>query len=116
MIEMEPITHNNLPQAVAELLKMAGEIKGLLLDNNKECQPETDQFLTIQQAAEFLKLSVPTLYGKVHTATIPVFKKGKRLYFSKQELKAWIESGRIKTINEIEAEADQYLSQRSKRK
>ncbi len=43
--------------------------------------PETDQLLTIQQAAEFLKLSVPTLYGLVSKSQLPVSKRGKRLYF-----------------------------------
>jgi len=72
-------------------------------------QPETDQFLTIQKAAEMLCLSVPTIYGLVHDAKIPVSKKGKRLYFSKQELTEWIKTGRKKTVSEISSEADNYL-------
>lgn len=78
-------------------------------------QPEADQLLTIQQAAEFLNLSVPTLYTKVHNAEIPVYKKTKRLYFSKQELTDWIKAGRKKTTSEIAAEAEQYVNGKKKR-
>ena len=69
----------------------------------KENQP--DQLLTIQQAGELLNLSVPTIYGYVQRAEIPVSKRGKRLYFSKQELFDWIKEGRRKTLAESSLEA-----------
>jgi excisionase family DNA binding protein len=51
----------------------------------------TDQdFITIQEAAAFLSISVQTIYGLVSRSEIPVNKRGKRLYFSKQELAGWI--------------------------
>ncbi len=76
--------------------------------NAPSTQPETDQLLTIQQAAELISLSVPTLYTLVHKAEIPVSKRGKRLYFSKQELTDWIKAGRKKTVAEINSEADTF--------
>ena len=52
----------------------------------KETPPQTveptdqpEQLLTVQQAAELLNLSVPTLYGYTQRAEIPVCKRGKRL-------------------------------------
>ncbi len=72
-------------------------------------QPEPEQLLTVQQAAELLNLSVPTLYGYTQRAEIPVCKRGKRLYFSKQSLFEWIKDGRKKTLAETASEADQYL-------
>lgn len=78
-------------------------------------QSEADRLFTIQQAAEFLNLSVPTLYTKVHNAEIPVCKKSKRLYFSKQELTDWVKAGRKKTTSEIAAEAEQYVNDKKKR-
>lgn len=71
--------------------------------------PQADEVLTIKQAAQLLCLSVPTIYGLVHRAAIPVSKRGKRLYFSKAELTQWIKDGRKKTTKEIAAEAQQYL-------
>jgi len=77
---------------------------------NNSAVPEADQLLTIQQAAEILCLSVPTIYGLVSRSEIPCMKKGKRLYFSKEEITNWIKTGRKKTISEIEMETDDYLS------
>ena len=70
-------------------------------------QPE--QLLNVQQAAELLNLSVPTLYGYTQRAEIPVCKRGKRLYFSRQSLFEWIKEGRKKTLAEITSEADNHL-------
>uniref|UniRef100_UPI004048760C helix-turn-helix domain-containing protein n=1 Tax=Algoriphagus sp. TaxID=1872435 RepID=UPI004048760C len=65
--------------------------------------------LSISEAAEFLNLSVPTLYSKVSRGELPVMKRGKRLYFSLPELKDFIKAGRKKSNAEIEAETEQYL-------
>lgn len=96
-------------------------IESLLLDI-KHGQPSggnaptiaPDELLTIQQAADFLKLSVATIYGHVHRATLPVCKRDKRLYFSRQELTEWVKSGRKKTYAEIAKEANQYLDKKKK--
>jgi excisionase family DNA binding protein len=108
---METLSFENLPQAVANLKESVSEIKQLLIEKINE-QPEADQLLIIQQAAELLNISVSTIYGLVNKETIPVMKKGKRLYFSKQELIAWVKAGRKKTVSEIEAEAHQYLKKK----
>jgi excisionase family DNA binding protein len=75
--------------------------------NTNQLEPE--QLLTVQQAAELLNLSVPTLYGYTQRAEIPVCKRGKRLYFSKQSLFEWIKDGRKKTLAETASEAEHYL-------
>lgn len=71
---------------------------------------EADELLTVQDTAKFLSLSVPTIYGLTQSAEIPVCKRGKRLYFSKQELTNWIKAGRKKTLAETASEANQYIS------
>jgi excisionase family DNA binding protein len=75
-------------------------------------QQENEQLLTIQQAGEVLNLSVPTLYGYVQRAEIPVCKRGKRLYFSRQELLQWVKAGRKKTLTETANEAEAYLKKK----
>lgn len=77
-------------------------------------QDEAEQLLTIKQTAEILSLSVPTIYGLVSRGEIPHSKKGKRLYFSKQELLDWVKAGRKKTNAEIAAAADDYLTNKNK--
>ena len=73
-----------------------------------------EQLLTIQQAAELLSLTVPTLYSKVSKSELPVMKRGKRLYFSRTELMEYIKEGRKKSNAEIEAEAEAYLTGKKK--
>ena len=109
---MTQITFEQLPQAVTLLHEKLTKIEQLLQNKSNQPQPEADQFLTIQQAASLLCLSVPTIYGFVHDSKIPVSKKGKRLYFSKYELTEWVKTGRRKTISEISAETENNLSKK----
>lgn len=73
-------------------------------------QPE--QLLTIQEAAEFLSLTVPTMYNKVSKSELPVMKRSKRLYFSRTELMEYLKEGRKKSNAEIASEADNYLNKK----
>ncbi|MCX6285553.1 MAG: helix-turn-helix domain-containing protein [Bacteroidetes bacterium] len=110
------ITFEQLPKAVTQLHDKLDNIERLLLSKSNDPQPEPDQLLTIKQAAEILALTVPTVYGLVHRAEIPVCKRGKRLYFPKKELMEWILAGRKKTLSEIEIEANTYLNNQSRRR
>jgi excisionase family DNA binding protein len=104
------LTFDQLPNAVTLLTKEVSELKRLFIE--KQEQPPTDlpeQLLTIQEAAEFLSLSVPTMYSKVSKGELPVMKRSKRLYFSRTELMEYVKDGRKKSIAEIEAEAEAYL-------
>jgi excisionase family DNA binding protein len=109
---MTEITFEKLPQAVTQLYNKLENIERLLLEQSNESQSEPDQLLTIQQAGEFLYLAVPTLYRLVQRAEVPVCKRGKRLYFSKQELTEWVKAGRKKTLLETEKEAQQYINKK----
>ena len=112
---METLTFDQLPNAVTMLTKEVSELKRLIVEKQEQAptdQPE--QFLNIQLAAEFLCLSVPTLYTKVSKGELPVMKRGKRLYFSRTELMEYIKEGRKKSNAEIEAEAEAYLSNKKK--
>jgi len=95
-------TFEELPQAISTLHEKVDCIKDLLLENKSQNpQRPRNDLLTIRQAAEFLSLSVATLYTKVSRKEIPVSKRGKRLYFSTVELSEWVRSGRKKTTEEI---------------
>ncbi|HWB26770.1 MAG TPA: helix-turn-helix domain-containing protein [Chitinophagaceae bacterium] len=109
---MEAITFETLPKAVTQLFDKLTNIERLL--SAKENETPADSFLTIQQAAEFLTLSVPTIYGLVSRGEIPVSKKGKRLYFSKAELTEWVKAGRKKTNAEAARDAENYLQNKKK--
>ncbi|WP_018615244.1 helix-turn-helix domain-containing protein [Segetibacter koreensis] len=110
---MEPLTFEQLPNAVSGLCEKLDAIEQLLRQGTSQPQ-HADELLTISEAAKFLNLSVPTLYGKVSRKEIPVNKQGKRLYFYKSELADWIKAGRKKTMAEIRQEAEQYVGLRRK--
>lgn len=74
-----------------------------------------NELMNVQQVAEYLTLSVQTIYGLVHKMEIPNFKRGKRLYFKRTEIDDWIGQSRRKTRVEIEQEASNYLLKNRKR-
>lgn len=58
-------------------------------------------FMTLAEAAEFLRISRNTLYCWVRQHRIPYRKHGSRVVFVRAELERWSESQRV----EIQAEA-----------
>lgn len=97
---MKPFTFDQIPKLMGKLLDKMDHIESLL-KSIRPGQKAEDQLFSIGEAAQFLNLSVATLYSKVSRNEIPVFKKGKRLYFSKSELTAWIETGKMLTNEEL---------------
>lgn len=96
----EIVSFENLPQAVSLLLDKVENLEHLLKSQQNPASL-SDRPMTISQAAEFVNLTVPTLYGFVSKRTIPFSKVGKRLYFSEAELTAWIKSGRKQSVTDL---------------
>ena len=88
-------------------------IKGLLLDLKNE-RPLTlnklpdEEILSVQDAASFVGLKVPTIYSLVSHRKIPFSKNGKKLMFLKSELLQWVKSGRKATHAELEVLAQKF--------
>jgi excisionase family DNA binding protein len=73
-----------------------------VLSEEKSRQPQTfDKFLDLKEAAEFLKLKVTTIYGYTSQSQIPFIKRGKKLYFEKSKLEAWLKECKQESIAEI---------------
>lgn len=108
---MNEITFELLPQAVSQLYTKVEHIERLLLEKSNESQTEPDRWFNINELCTYLpdKPAVPTVYGWVHAALIPVHKGQKRLRFLKSEIDAWLLEGRKKTFAEIGREANQYI-------
>lgn len=51
-----------------------------------------DEFLNIQEASAFTKIPVTTIYDYTSNQKIPFHKKGKKLFFIKQELSQWLKT------------------------
>ena len=110
------LTFDQLPEAVTMLTKEVSELKHLLIEKQEQPAPEPEKLLTVQETikAEFLNLTVPTIYSKTCKGELPVMKRGKRLYFSSIDLMEYLKKGRKKSNAEIEAEAEAYLSNNKK--
>ena len=103
---MKQFTFEDLPNIIGKLFVKLDKIEKLLKERKIHDSDNNEELLTIEGAAELLKLSVATIYTKVCKNEIPVNKQGKRLYFYRSELLDWIKSGRIKTTVEIQQEVE----------
>lgn len=85
-----------------------------VLDEKPNQKVETidlsEKHIHTPEAAEFLGLTVPTVYSKVSKGELPFYKRGKRIYFSRLELTEYIKSGRKKSNAEIDQKANSYFS------
>jgi len=101
---MEPFSFDKVPEVIRQLFEKVEKIE-LLIGNLQPKDPDENQLLTIQEAAEFLKVTVPSLYSKVSRKEIPVNKPGRRLYFYKNDLLDWVRANKKKTNTELQSEA-----------
>ena len=90
---------NNIENQLSELLKMA---KAPIL---KEV---TEEIMTVEQLSDYLTIARQTIYEKCSKKEIPYFKAGKRLYFKKNVINDWINSGRRYTIDELMQQAAEW--------
>jgi len=102
--ELETLIENSVKRAITKMEDQLDESTG-----------DFKRPLNIREAAEFLDLTVPTIYSKVSNGELPFMKRTKRLYFSRRELIDYLKVGRKKSHSETEAEADQFLSNHKKR-
>ncbi|WNH12541.1 helix-turn-helix domain-containing protein [Thalassobellus suaedae] len=70
--------------------------------------------MTIKDVANYLNLSIPTIYGYTAKKNMPHSKRGNKLYFDKNNINEWILEGRQKTIRDIERLADNYILKNSR--
>ena len=105
----ENLTFDLLPKAIQNLTNEVSELKSLLLDKQEQKQEQPEKLFSIKQAAQFLNLSVATIYSKVSKGELPFMKRSKRLYFSSSELMAYLKEGRNMSNSEIEKESATYL-------
>lgn len=109
---MQKQNSNAMENPFQTLHQKLNQIEELVLElkSNHSEKPTvpTNDLLSIDQASEMLNLAKATIYSLSSTAKIPVIKKGKRLYFSRKELIDWLNTGRKKTVDEIQSEAQNY--------
>jgi len=116
---MENISYDSLPRAISEILnKVEGIEKALFEARNLPNQNDTDRWFNLDELCDYLpdKPKKAGVYALVRNRIIPHYKREKVLYFLKSEIDSWLKTSRRKTISEIDAERDAFLSKKSLRK
>lgn len=104
------LSTRNIDDFISEV---ANEVVKRIVDWNVNVSKDDtsqDKLLTIKEAADFLSLANATIYSKVSKGELPFIKRGKRLYFSKEELSKYLQQGRKLTAAEITEDASLYLT------
>jgi excisionase family DNA binding protein len=109
------LTFEQTQKDVAEVKRDLKELKAFLFQKS-ETQSQIETPLNIKDVAKLTELSVPTLYGYVQRNEIPYYKMGNRLKFFKSEIIDWIKTGRQKTLTELNADVDLFLSNKKRLK
>ncbi|PBI94615.1 Helix-turn-helix domain protein [Flavobacterium sp. ACN2] len=104
-MDTNEISFENLPKAVAHLVKEIAEIKVLIQNVQVYESKEKSIPIGIEEASWIIGKAKPTIYALVRQRKIPCYKYGKKLYFFEEELLEWISKGKRKTVEEIETEA-----------
>ena len=92
--------------AFAETIKLSNPVVKLKSDE--------DEFLTMDEAASFLKLAKQSLYGMTSRKEIRFYKRGKFNFFRKADLIEFIEMGRQNTNSEATANVLEYIRNNNK--
>ena len=113
-MDINEISFENLPKAVAHLVKEIAEIKHMI--QNVQVYESKDKSIPIgiEEASRIIGKAKPTIYALVRQRKIPCYKYGKKLYFFEEELLEWISKGKKKTLQQIESEVLKYNHDRNK--
>jgi excisionase family DNA binding protein len=109
-MENSILIRNITAEELQELIRKSihDEIHFFMKGLNQKTIPER---LSLIEAAQYLGVSKSYMYKLTHTRAIPFNKFGKRVIFYTKELDEWIKqtSFRVKTREEIEREASEYI-------
>lgn len=73
------------------------------------------EFLTLDEAANYLSISRSAMYKKTSKKEIAFYVPGgKQIYFLRNDLDNWILGGKINPVSEFNTETECYLSRTSK--
>jgi len=94
-MEQEKYTFDQLPMAVATLNKKMDSLIQRFDEtfSKTETVENTHELLDLSAAAKMLGKAESTIYTMTSGRLIPFHKRGNKLYFFKDELTAWVESG-----------------------
>ena len=115
------LTFNDLPQVVAQLRDEVMGIRTLLIkqqEENRKHQVRENRHkpMTVEEAAEYTRIPLGTLYMKLGDGTIPTTKPGKRWVIYLDEIDKWLEANRKNPIPLTDEEQNAAILASHKRK
>lgn len=85
------------------------------LDRIEKHLLSTKKVLNIEDLSLYSGMAKSYIYKLTHALKIPFSKPtGKVIYFDKEEIDKWLLDNKIKSVNEIDKEAEEYLSKNKK--
>lgn len=76
-----------------------------------ETSPPQKEFLTSEEACEYIGIKRSTLYKLTFSKAIPYHKpNGKKIFFERTKLDAWLKSNPVRSDEELEIAADTYIT------
>ena len=120
-MENKELTFNDLPQVVAQLRDEVMGMRTLLIrqqEENRKQQVRENRHkpMTVEEAAEYTRIPLGTLYMKLGDGTIPATKPGKRYVLYQDELDKWLEANRKNAVPLTADEENQAILSSHKRK
>ncbi len=101
---MQTVKFEELPWLVTELSRKIEGMEAVLLHLVK-AKPEVIERKSAPEAAKYLNIALPTLYGLVSQRKIRNSKAGKKLSFLTTDLDEYLNSGQRQTADEMAANA-----------
>ena len=120
-MDNKKLTFNDLPQVVAQLRDEVMGMRALLTrqqeENRKRLVRENrHKPMTVEEAAEYTRIPLGTLYMKLGDGTIPATKPGKRYVLYQDELDRWLEANRKNAVPLTADEENKVILSSHKRK
>lgn len=99
---MQTVKFEDLPNLVTELSRKLDGMESVLL-HLVNTKPEVNERKSAPEAAKYLNIALPTLYGLVSQRKIRNSKAGKKLSFLTSDLDEYLNSGQRQTADELAA-------------
>lgn len=77
---------------------------------------EDEDIMTAEEVCKLLNMKKSGLYQKTHQRQIPFMKQGKKLYFSRQAINEWLQSGGVATLEQEKREDDLAFQRKHKKR
>jgi len=102
------LTETEIRQLFREELQQALAKYGNATQSNKR------RIVSFVEGCKYVSISTSHGYKLTSQGLIPHSKRGKYIYFDLEELDAWMLANKVKTVNDMQTEIEDYLKKNAK--